>query len=146
MKRDKLKILYIISIFLLLVIFSYGSYNIKVGDVNVFVPAIIVALFIGVIGVYLFGKDMRLYKNLYFISYVITLGIAFVPVIGVYMERGNPSYGFPAQWFDYSPISGVVSFHLLGFLFNFFIFYLLLRLLKKTFLSLSKNKANLNRA
>ncbi|MRH43271.1 hypothetical protein GH741_11325 [Aquibacillus halophilus] len=138
----KPKILYIIVVFLLIVIFSNRSYN--VGEPSFFVPVIIVSLVIGVIGVYLFGKDMRLYKNLYFLSYVITIGAAFVPIIGVNMEESNLSYGFPAQWFDYYHLSGSVSFHLFGFLFNFFIFYFVLRFSSKTFLRFSKSETNWN--
>ncbi|WP_223701729.1 hypothetical protein [Sutcliffiella deserti] len=142
MNKDKLQIFYIISVFVFLAILSNRSYDI--GEPSFFVPVSIVSFVIGVVGVYLFGKDMRLYKNLYFISYVITVGMAFVPVIGVYMESGAPSYGFPAQWFNYHPISGSVSFSIFGFLFNFFIFYFLLRLLFKMFLRFSKNETNLN--
>lgn len=142
MNKDKLKIIYVISIFGLLLIFSNWSYDI--GKPTFFVPVIIVSLVIGIIGVYLFGKDKRLYKNLYFISYVLTLGTAFVPVIGLYTDEGIVSYGFPSQWFDYYHLSGSVSFNLLGFLFNFFIFYFILRLLSKTFLRFAKNETNSN--
>lgn len=131
MKMDKIRIIYIISVFLLLVTFSNRSYNI--GEPSFIVPVIIVALVIGVVGVYLFGKDMRLYKNLYFISYILTIGFVFVPILGVHIEEGSRSYGFPAQWFNYYYLSGSVSLHLIGFLFNFFLFYFFLRLIKKCF-------------
>lgn len=134
---NKAKVFYIISIFLLLTIFSNRLYNI--GDPSFLVPVIIIALGIGVIGVYLFGKEMKLYKNLHFISYVITVGFAFVPVLGVYIEDGNRSYGFPAQWFSYYYINGSVSIHFSGFLFNYFIFYFILRFLNKMLLRFSKD-------
>ena len=140
MNKDKLKIMYVISVFILLLIFSNGSYNI--GKPSFFVPVIIVSLVIGIIGVYLFGNDRRLYKNIYFISYVITLGIAFLPVIGLHTEEGVVSYGFPSQWFYYYHLSGSVSFNLLGFLVNFFIFYLILQLLCKAKLRFAKNETN----
>ena len=140
MNKDKLKIMYVISVFVLLFIFSSGSYDI--GKPNFFVPIIIVSLVIGIIGVYLFGNDLRLYKNLYFISYVLTLGIAFVPVIGLYTEEGVVSYGFPSQWLYNYHLSGSVSINLLGFLFNFFLFYFLFRLLSKTILRFAKNETN----
>ncbi|MGM0845101.1 MAG: hypothetical protein ACQEUT_09000 [Bacillota bacterium] len=129
MVKDKSKILYIFFVFLSLIIFTQGTYDIEAP--SFFVPVFIVALIIGVIGVFLFGKDMRLYKNLYFLSYLITISIVFVPVLGVYFEDGNRFYGFPAQWFSYYHISGSVSVELFGFLFNFFIFYFSFRLLKK---------------
>ena len=140
MNKNKLKIFYIISVFVLLLFFSNCSFDI--GKPSFFVPVIIVSLLIGIIGVYLFGNDMRLYKNLYFISYVLTLGIAFVPVIGLYTEDGIVSYGFPSQWLYYYHLRGSVSFNLLGFLFNFFIFYLILQLLCKASLKFAKNETN----
>ncbi|MFA9557641.1 hypothetical protein ACERII_10085 [Evansella sp. AB-rgal1] len=140
--KNKLQILYIVIVFLFLAFFSTRSYN--VGDPSFYVPSIIIALAIGVIGIYLFGKDMRLYKNLYFLSYVITIGIAFVPVIGVFIENGNRFYGFPAQWLSYYLPSGYVSLHLLGFLFNFFLIYFLLRILSKMVLRFSKNEIEWN--
>ena len=140
MKKDKLKIYYVITVFVLLLIFSNWSYDI--GKPSFFVPVIIVSLLIGIIGVYLFGKDMRLYKNLYFISYVLTLGFAFLPVIGLHTEEGIASYGFPSQWLNYYHLSGSVSFNILGFLFNFFIFYILLQFLCKAKLRIAKNEIN----
>ena len=137
MKKGKLKAFYIISVFLLLMFFSNRAYN-NIGEPSFIVPVIIVSLLIGVIGVYLFGKDMKLYKNLHFISYLITVGFAFVPVVGVYIEDGNHFYGFPAQWFGHYYLSGYVHFELLGFLFNYFIIYFILRLLIKTFSRFSK--------
>lgn len=117
MKRDKLKlkILYIISIILILsIVFSNNSaYNIM--ELRFLVSVIIAAMGIGVIGVYLFGKDMKLYKNFHFISYVMTAGFTFVPVIGVYSYDGTRSYGFPAQWFNYVYEFEFVNFHLTGF-------------------------------
>ncbi|MFD2042898.1 hypothetical protein ACFSTA_01090 [Ornithinibacillus salinisoli] len=127
----KLQVFYIISVLLLLMIFSNKAYN-NIGEPSFLVPVIIGSLLIGVIGLYLFGKDMRLYKNLYFISYMITIGFAFVPVLGVYIENGDYFYGFPAQWFNYYS-SGYVNFEMLGFLFNFFVIYLVLRFMTKIF-------------
>jgi hypothetical protein len=129
MTKDKCKIFYIIFVFLSLIIFPMRTYNIE--SPTFFVPVFIAAIIIGVIGVYLFGKDMRLYKNLYFLSYLTTISIVFIPVLGVYIEGDDRFYGFPAQWFSYYHISGSVSVELLGFLFNFFIFYFCFRLLKK---------------
>ena len=138
MNKNKLKIFYVISVFVLLLFFSNGSFDI--GKPSFFVPVIIVTMLIGIIGVYLFGNDRRLYKNLYFVSYVLTIGIAFVPVIGLHTEDGIVSYGFPSQWLYYYHLSGSVSFNLLGFLFNFFIFYLILRLLFKAKLKFAKKR------
>lgn len=137
MNKAKLKVLYIISVFLILMIYSNRAFNIE--ELSFLVPVIIVVLGIGVIGVYLFSKDMKLYKNLHFISYVITVGFAFVPGIGVYIENGIRSYGFPSQWFNYLYMSGYVSFNLVGFLFNYFIFYFILRFLSKSILRFSQN-------
>ncbi|MGD7023774.1 hypothetical protein ACQCVK_14330 [Rossellomorea vietnamensis] len=76
-------------------------------------------------------------KNLYFLSYVMTIGIAFAPAIGSYIEDGDRFYGFPAQWFSHYHLSGSVSFNIIGFLFDFFLFYFLLRFLNKVFLKSS---------
>ncbi|MBM7606676.1 hypothetical protein JOC75_004730 [Metabacillus crassostreae] len=136
MIKDTCKVLYIFLVFYLITIIPpMRFYDIE--EPSFFVPFIIVALIIGVMGVYLFGKDMKLYKNFYFLSYVITIGIVFVPVIGVYTEGDDSFYGFPAQWFSYYPINGSVSLQPLGFLFNCFIFYLIFRLLKKILASSS---------
>ena len=137
MKKGILQVLYIISVLLLLIIFSNRAYN-NIGEPSFIIPVIIFSLLIGVIGVYVFGNDMRLYKNLYFISYLITIGFAFVPDLGVYIEDGTYSYGFPAQWFSYYP-SIYVTFELLGFLFDYFLIYLMLRFLSKTILRFSNN-------
>ncbi|WP_280771626.1 hypothetical protein [Salipaludibacillus daqingensis] len=137
MNKANFKIPFIISVFLILSIFSNIAFNLEA--FRFLVPVIIVAVGIGVIGVYLFGKDMKLHKNLHFISYVMTVGFAFVPVIGVYMEGGTRSYGFPSQWFFYQDISGYVSFNLIGFIVNYFIFYFILRLLSKWVVSFSQN-------
>jgi len=137
MNKDKLKVLYVISIFLLLMIFSNRVYNIE--DLRFLVPVIIIALGIGISGVYLFGKDMKLYNNFHFICYVLTVGFAFVPVIGVHIDEGTRSYGFPSQWISYHYMFGRISFNLLGFLFNCFIFYLILRLLSKLILRFSQD-------
>ena len=135
--RNKPQLIYVMGVLVILMMFSNRSYN-DIGKLSFIVPAIIVSLLIGVIGVYLFGEDMRLYKNLYFISYILTIGFAFVPVIGVYNEDGNSFYGFPAQWFSYYP-SGYVSLELLGFLFNYFLIYLTLNLLIKLLFNFSKH-------
>ncbi|WP_042150210.1 hypothetical protein [Paucisalibacillus sp. EB02] len=137
MNKGKLQVLYIISVLALLMIFSNRYYT-SIGELNFIVPVIIVSLLIGVIGVYLFGKDIRLYKNVYFISYMITIGLVFVPVLGVYIEDGSYFYGFPAQWFNYYS-NGYVNFELGGFLFNYFIIYLILRLLNKILLRFFKD-------
>ncbi|MUK88302.1 hypothetical protein GMD78_07860 [Ornithinibacillus sp. L9] len=137
MNKGKLQVLYIISVLALLMIFSNRNYN-SIEELSFIVPVILVALLIGMIGVYLFGKDMRLYKNLYFISYMITIGFAFVPVLGVYIEDGSYYYGFPAQWFNYYS-NGYVNFELGGFVFNYFIVYLILRFLTKIFLRFSND-------
>ncbi|TMW70917.1 hypothetical protein [Alteribacter natronophilus] len=138
MKWNKMHVIYIVSVLLLLVTFSNRRpYNI--GEPGFYVPVIIVLLVIGIAGVYVFGKNMRLYKNMYFISYLLTVGAALVPVLGVYIEDSSRSYGFPAEWFFYHSLSGSVSFNLIGFVFNFFVFYFFLRLLKQTLLSFSKN-------
>ncbi|UCZ55060.1 hypothetical protein LGQ02_10185 [Bacillus shivajii] len=96
MNKTKLKVFYVICVVLFLVLFSTRSYN-NIDGLSFIVPVLIMALGIGVIGVYLFGSDMKLYNNLHFISYVMTVGFAFVPVIGVYIEGGTRSYGFPSQ-------------------------------------------------
>jgi hypothetical protein len=77
--------IYVIFVSLSLIFFPQGTYDIE--EPSFFVPIYIVALIIGVIGVYLFGKDMRFYKNLYFLSYLVTISIVFVPVLGVYIEK-----------------------------------------------------------
>lgn len=84
MERGKLKILYIMGVFLLLGFFSIGTYNIDAPAF--FVPALIVSLVVGGIGFYLFGEEKRLYKNLYFFSFVVTVSFAFVPRIGVFTK------------------------------------------------------------
>ncbi|MBC5638798.1 hypothetical protein H8S33_18670 [Ornithinibacillus sp. BX22] len=137
MNKGKLQVLYIISVLALLMIFSNRNY-ISIEELSFIVPVIIVSLLIGVIGVYLFGKDMKLYKYLYFICYMITIGFVFVPVLGVYIEDGSYYYGFPAQWFNYYS-NGYVNFELGGFVFNYFIVYLILRFLTKIFLRFSND-------
>lgn len=139
MSKSKLQILYIIIVSLLLIIFSNRTYT--RGGLNVIVPVITVSLGIGVIGVYLFGKDMKLHKNLHFISYVLTIGFAFVPVIGVYIVDGTRSYGFPAQWFIHY-MSGYVNLQLTGFLFNYYLFYFILLFISKIALRFSNNDLN----
>lgn len=119
----------------MLIIFTQGTYDID--EPSFFVPVIIFSLLLGVFGVYLLGKDMDLLKNLYFLSYVMTIGIAFAPAIGSYIEDGDRFYGFPAQWFSHYHLSGSVSFNIIGFLFDFFLFYFLLRFLNKVFLKSS---------
>ncbi|UTR10355.1 hypothetical protein MM300_21195 [Evansella sp. LMS18] len=140
MESGKLKILYIVGVFLYLGFFSIGTYNLDAPAF--FVPALIVSLMVGGIGFYLFGNEKKLYKNLYFFSYILTVGFAFIPGIGVYTEGGVRYYGFPAQWFGYYYQSGHVSFELLGFLINLFIFYFLLKFLKKIYLRFTRNKVN----
>ncbi|MUK87833.1 hypothetical protein GMD78_05395 [Ornithinibacillus sp. L9] len=137
MKKGKFQFFYIISLLLLLMILSNRMYN-NIGEPIFLIIVIIGSLIIGLVGVYLFGKDMRIYKNLYFVSYIITIGFAFVPVLGVYIENGNYYYGFPAQWFSYYS-NGYVNFEILGFVFNFFIIYLVLRFLTKITSSFFKN-------
>lgn len=141
MIKDTCKVLYIILVFCLTSIIPPMRFY-DIGEPSFFVPVIIIALIIGVMGVYLFAKDMKLYKNLHFLSYVITIGIVFVPVIGVFTEGDDRFYGFPAQWFSYYPISGSVSLQPLGFLFNCFIFYLIFRLLNKILASSSSTILN----
>ncbi|GAQ18483.1 PTS system, Fru family, IIC component [Oceanobacillus picturae] len=136
MIKRKLQVPYIISVLLLLIILSNRMYK-NINALSFLIPVIIGSLLIGVFAVYLFGKDMKLYKNLYFISYVITIGLAFVPVLGVYIEGNNYIYGFPAQWFSYYS-SGYVSLELLGFLFNYFVIYLVLRFVFNIFSRFSK--------
>ncbi len=125
MQKEKLQIPFIISVLLLLTIFSSREYK-DIGEPSFLIPVIIGSLLIGIFTVYLFGKDMKLYKNLYFISYLVTMGFAFIPVLGIYIESNNYFYGFPARWFSYYS-SGYVSFELLGFLFNYFVIYLVFR-------------------
>ncbi|PYZ96651.1 hypothetical protein CR205_13200 [Alteribacter lacisalsi] len=132
-----MKIIYIFSVLLVLITFSNRSYNI--GDPGFFIPVIIAALGIGIAGVYVFGDNMRLYTNLHFVSYILTVGFAFVAVVGVHIEGSSRSYGFPVQWFFYYPPTGSVSLNLLGFLFNFFLIYFFLRLLKRTLRYFSGN-------
>lgn len=138
MNKSKLKILYLICLFLFISIMSNRTYNI--GELTFLIPAIVSAFVIGVAGVFLWGKNMKLHKNLYFISYAATVGFTFIPWIGVYIQDGNHSYGFPAQWFDFYYASGRVSINLLAFLFNFFILYFTLRLIKKLWLNISKKE------
>lgn len=135
MSKDKSIPWYILFVFLVLIIFTQGTYDID--EPSFFVPVIILSLLLGVSGVYLLGKDMDLLKNLYFLSYMITVGIAFVPAIGSHNEDGDRFYGFPAQWFSHYHMSGSVSFDIIGFLFDFFLFYFLLRFLIKIFLKSS---------
>jgi hypothetical protein len=135
MSKEKIIPWYILFVFLVLFVFTLGTYTID--EPSFYVPVIIFSLFLGVSGVYLLGKDMDLLKNLYFLSYLMTIGIAFVPAIGSYMEDGNRFYGFPAQWFSHYHLRGSVSINLIGFLFDFFLFYFLLRFLNKIFLKSS---------
>ncbi|PYZ94762.1 hypothetical protein CR194_04320 [Salipaludibacillus keqinensis] len=114
---------------IILAIFSNGTYNLL--ELRFLIPTIFIALGIGIAGVYVFGKDMKLYKSLPFISYVMTVGFAFVPVIGVYVDGSIRSYGFPTQWVDYSTSFGYLSFNLVGFVVNYLIIYFILRLLSK---------------
>ncbi|MCD8510043.1 MAG: hypothetical protein LRY73_09365 [Bacillus sp. (in: Bacteria)] len=137
MKKRILEVVYIIGVLLILSNFNNRPYNI--GELSFILPAVLLALAVGVSGVYIFGKDMKLHKNLYFISYVLAVMFVFVPVIGVYSENGNLFYGFPAQWFNYYEQRGLVDIHILGFIFNFFVFYFLLKLLRLLYLRLANN-------
>ncbi|MCR6105418.1 hypothetical protein HXA34_03870 [Salipaludibacillus agaradhaerens] len=130
MKKSYLKGLFILTVFLLLVIFSNRSYN-NIQEPIFIISIIMVSLAIGIIGVYLFGKDMKVYKNLYFVSFLITVGMVFVSGGGVFVEENHRSYGFPAQFFTHYELSGYVSLNIGGFLLNFLIVYIILRALSK---------------
>jgi len=69
-------------------------------------------------------------KRVIFISLFTTVVIAFIPFMGIRIEKNYEFIGFPAQWLGYY---GDVEFSFapLGFLFNFAIFYVLFVFLKK---------------
>jgi len=73
-------------------------------------------------------------KRVIFISLFTTVVIAFIPFMGIRIEKNYEFtyyfFGFPAQWLGYY---GDVEFSFapLGFLFNFAIFYVLFVFLKK---------------
>ncbi|WP_147804735.1 hypothetical protein [Alkalicoccus halolimnae] len=143
-KIEYLKFLYVIGTLLLIMFFDGRMYNIA--SPEFFVPVIIVSLIIGLTGVYLFEGDMRVYKNGGFISFVMTIGMAFIPVLGVYIEGNSLNYGFPAQYLVHNPQSGFTAFNLIDFLFNFFVFYFAVRLVSKTVLKFSKKEAAFERS
>ncbi|WP_444685464.1 hypothetical protein [Alkalicoccus luteus] len=87
---------------------------------------LIVAFLTGVLGVYVFGGNMRLHTNLPFIGYILTLVTAFIYVPSSHLSAS--SYGIPAQWIFIQPISGRTSVDMLALALNVFCFYVLLRL------------------
>jgi hypothetical protein len=79
-------------------------------------------------------------KKLYFISLIFAIIFAFIPTIGINNGRFL-HFGIPAENFAYRG-GWIFSFNPLGFLFNFFVFYWLLKLIKKMWGSLSKKAGN----
>lgn len=77
-------------------------------------------------------------KKLYFISLIFAFVSAFIPTTGLSNKR-DLHFGVPAETIEYHG-GWIFSFNLLDFLFNFFVFYWVLRLIKQVWGLLSKKK------
>ncbi|NJP37967.1 hypothetical protein [Alkalicoccus luteus] len=118
------QVLFLLTVVLFGILFSLGPFGLSVGF---FVTISIIAAFLlGILGVYVFGGNMRLHTNLPFIGYVLTLATAFIYVPSSHLSAS--SYGIPAQWIFIQPISGRTSVDMLALALNVFCFYVLLRL------------------
>lgn len=142
--KNKCSVIYFISVFIFIVVLSNQNRAYHIAELSFIIPTIIISLSIGVLGVYFWGKDMKLYKNIYFISYVLSIGFTFVPRLSLYEGDAKLTYGFPAQWFEYYTISGGINVNVLSFIFNLFFFFLILFFLKRLILKLLSSVQYLN--
>lgn len=141
MKSNKIKITYFITVMILIAILSNLNYG--VNGISLIITFITFGLFVGITGMYLFGKDMKLHKSLFFISYLLMIGITFVPVLGITIVDGNTLYGFPGNLITHYSAGGVLV-EPGGFFINFLLLYVLLTVITKLYKKLSKTETTLN--
>ncbi|MFC4736263.1 hypothetical protein ACFO4L_06660 [Bacillus daqingensis] len=118
------QVLFLLTVVLFGILFSLGPFGLSVGF---FVTLSIIAAFLlGILGVYVFGGNMRLHTNLPFIAYVLALASAFIFMSDGF--RSGSSTGFPFPWITVQPIGKRISLDVLVLALNALVFYVLLRL------------------
>lgn len=126
MQRKNFRVPYLIGLIILLAVYNPSTFNFQ--SFPVVITFFAVGFVVGLLGVYIFAENRKLYKNLYLWSYLLTFGFLFLPGLGSYAEADSISYGFPSQWVTYDVTWGRSDINLAGFSFNFLTIYAALRL------------------
>lgn len=136
MTKQNFQVVYLIGVSVLLILFNFSKVDLN--SYTFLITSFGAALAVGLLGVYLFASDWKIHKNLFFWSYLFTLGFLYSPGAGSSAAADEILYGFPSPMVAYHTTWERIELNLIGFAVNFFIIYFVLKFLTRKLRKLAR--------